>query len=344
MLAPRPLPVKYTRKLPALWKRLFPVAVAALVIAIGLFSLPISLAVGVRLAEELPVSERAFPVTVNPGAKTINEDPEVEAMLTRAPSELSASVGFLEKAYQHVALLIADSTAFRQVAGVAGVHDLFVRVTPGMRQEQVALAFGQELGWTTAERQEFVTLVNELEPEIGNGLTVPGIYFASVTEPEDIARLVDDRFDREILARYGTSTQEIVPIEDALTIASMIEREAGGWHDMRMISGIMWNRLFVGMRLQIDATLQYAEANQNKGRTGWWPSVEPKDKFIKSSYNTYLHAGLPPGPIATPSIDAVIAALNPKKTDCLFYFHDSRGRFFCSKTYEEHVKKLRQAY
>lgn len=340
----RLLPAPRAPKTPALWRRFLPVVIAALVIAIGLFSLPLSLAVGVKLAEEAPVKERAFPVTVDPDAKRIIVDPEVEAMLTRPPSQYAASAGFLEKVYQHLALAIADSAAFRQVAGVAGVDDLFVKINPGMRQEEVALAFGRELGWTPAQRKEFVEKVRELEPEIGNGMTVPGIYFASVNDPEDIARLVQDRFDREILARYGTTTQEVVPIEDALTIASMIEREAGGWQDMRLISGIMWNRLFSGMRLQIDATLQYAEASRDSGKNGWWPRVEPKDKFIRSTYNTYQNAGLPPGPIANPSIDSIIAALNPKKTDCLFYFHDARGRFYCSKTYEEHVRKLRQAY
>lgn len=335
---------KITPKKKSPLRHIVPVLVAALIVAAGLFSLPLSLAVSVKLAEEGPVNTRAFPVTVDPERKVIIEDPEIEAMLSRPPSQLQASVGFLQKAYEHVALAIADSRAFRQVAGVAGVNDLFVRVPAGTRQEEVALLFGRELGWTAAQRKEFVQRVSELEPEIGNGLTIPGVYFASVTEPEDVATLIDNRFDRELLARYGTSTQEVIPIEDALNIAAMIQREAGGWHDMRYISGIMWNRLFAGQRLQLDATLQYVEASRDGGKNGWWPSVEPKDKFIKSPYNTYQNAGLPPGPIANPSIDAIIAALNPKKTDCYFYFHDERGRFFCSKTYQEHVRKLKQAY
>ena len=110
---------------------------------------------------------------------------------------------------------------------------------------------------------------------------------------------------------------------------------------MRMISGIIWNRLFINMNLQIDATLQYAKAETTKS---WWPPVVPKDKYISSKYNTYAHKGLPPGPIASPSIAAVIAALNPKPTDCVFYFHDKRGQFHCSADYKGHVRLLKQYY
>lgn len=317
---------------------------AALIVAAGLFSLPLTLAVSVRMADASPAVERAFPVTVDPETKTIIEDPEIEALLARPPSRVQAAAADAFKLYERLALLIADTAAFRQIAGAAGVHDLFVSVRPGSRQEEVAAAFGRELGWTAAQRREFIARVRELEPEISNGMTVPGIYFASVTEPEDVALLVEQRFEQHILSRYGTTTQERVPIEDALTIASLIQREAAGWHDARIISGIMWNRLFAGQRLQIDATLQYAEATRDGGKNGWWPSVEPEDKFIRSPYNTYRNAGLPPGPIANPSIDSFIAALNPKKTDCMFYFHDARGGFHCTETYREHVALLRKYY
>ena len=70
----------------------------------------------------------------------------------------------------------------------------------------------------------------------------------------------------------------------------------------------------------------------------------PDDRFRKSPYNTYLHKGLPPAPIANPSVDSILAALNPKNTSCLFYFHDARGRFHCTDTYAEHVALLKKYY
>lgn len=334
------------RKRHPLVRAAVPVLIATFAISLGIFSLPIILAVDIQLSEAAASKNMAytFPVTVNPLTRTITEDPTVEALLVEPPSHLTASVSQAEKAFRYLALYIADLPVYRGLAGIAGVNDLFVTVRPGNRQEQVAQAFGAELGWTAAQRQEFIARAAELEPGLPSGGTVPGVYFASVSDPSDVALLTHERFQQELRMRYGTSTAEVVPLEDALIIASLLEREAGDWEDMRLISGVIWNRLFVGMKLQIDATLQYAEANQSKGAKGWWPSVEPEDKYIKSAYNTYQNAGLPPGPIANPSIGAVLAALNPKKTDCLFYFHDSRGQFHCSETYKGHVTLLRQYY
>jgi UPF0755 protein len=314
------------------------------VVAAGFFSLPLILAVDVELAQSTTYSGQTFPVTVDPAHKMIHTDPEVETLLATPPTQLPASVGSFHKAFQWLALKVASLPIYQQMASAAGMPSLFVNISPGMRQEQVASAFGSQLGWKYADRTQFIKEAKALQPTLPQGSTVPGIYFASVNDPKDVATLVDDRFNAEVLSKYSTSTQEQVPLEQAITVASLIQREAGSWDDMRLISGIIWNRIFAGMKLQIDATLQYAEANQKGGKSGWWPSVEPKDKYIKSAYNTYQHAGLPPGPIANPSVAAILAALNPKKTDCLFYFHDPRGQFHCSKTYAEHVKLLRKYY
>ena len=116
------------------------------------------------------------------------------------------------------------------------------------------------------------------------------------------------------------------------------------WVDaVRAISGIIWNRLFANMNLQIDATLQYAKANSTATKS-WWPKVTPADLSRKSPYNTYVHSGLPPTPIANPSVAAVLAALNPLNTSCMFYFHDNAGRFHCSDTYTEHVTLLKKYF
>jgi UPF0755 protein len=98
------------------------------------------------------------------------------------------------------------------------------------------------------------------------------------------------------------------------------------------------------MNLQLDATLQYAKAQKSPIAGSWWPQVVPKDKYINSPYNTYLHAGLPPTPIASPSVAAVLAALNPVNTPCLFYFHDRNGNFHCTDTYAAHVALLKKYY
>lgn len=341
---PRPRSPKKSPKRPFAVRIVAPMLIAACAIAASLFSLPLILAADIELAQSRSQDTSAFPITVDPATKTIVTDPQVEAFLETPPQQLPAAAGTFQYLFQKLALKIAQLPVYQQLAGVAGVPNLFVAVNAGDRQEQVASNFGSELGWTATQRRTFIADSKKLEPDLPQGSTVPGIYFASVTDPNDVATLLHDRFDSEILSRYSTSTEQQVPLTDALTIASLIQREAGSWDDMRMISGIIWNRLFAGMRLQVDATLQYASANQAAGRAGWWPAVVPKDKYIKSAYNTYQNAGLPPAPIANPSIAAVLAALNPKKTDCLFYFHDSRGVFHCSKTYAEHVALLKKYY
>jgi UPF0755 protein len=97
------------------------------------------------------------------------------------------------------------------------------------------------------------------------------------------------------------------------------------------------------MPLQLDATLQYVKAS-NPNEATWWPAVRPNDKFLESPYNTYQYKGLPPQPIANPSTEAVLAALNPTTTDCFYYFHGPDAQYYCSVTYEEHVNKLRVVY
>lgn len=320
-----------------------PVVGSAIAIAFAFFLLPSILAHDLKDESTVTVA-RAFPVTVRPEEKTIIVDPLIEELLSIAPTSLAAAVNFAESAYRFIAVLISDTSLYRQVAGVAGINNLFVTVYPGQRAEEVAAAFGAKLGWGPKQRAEFLKQSRALEPELSDGLFVPGTYFVGVTAPAEVAAITHERFESEILARYSTTTDAQVPLEDALTIASLLQREAGGWEDMRLISGVIWNRLFAGMPLQIDATMQYSKATLAGGQGGWWPTPIPDDKNIRHSYNTYRRVGLPPGPIANPSIAAVVAALNPKKTGCLFYFHDQYGRFHCSPTYEGHVALLKKHY
>ncbi|HEV7121778.1 MAG TPA: endolytic transglycosylase MltG [Candidatus Paceibacterota bacterium] len=319
-----------------------PVAACTIILVIGFFALPSLLAVDLSLSESVHPPQPQFTVTVDPAKKEIVVDPQVEAMLDTKPTTLTAAAGEAGNIFTWIAVAISNSSAYRQVAGA---NTLFVTIQPGYRDEQVAAAIGKILGWKSAQTKEFLRAADARDPSLTDGHFSPGTYFLSVTDPDDVEAMLHERFSEDVLSRYSTTTEEQVPVPDAMKVASLIEREAGSWDDMRLISGIIWNRIFAGMPLQIDATLQFAKANATTGKQGiWWPEVLPKDKYIRSAYNTYMHVGLPPGPIANPSIAAVIAALNPKKTDCLFYFHDSNGDFHCSKTYAQHVALLKKYY
>ncbi|MGE5541232.1 MAG: endolytic transglycosylase MltG [Bacillota bacterium] len=317
-----------------------PIVGSALVIAIALFSLPSILSLDIQNAAR---PKPPFPISVDPAHKLIVENPNtnVDALLNESGGNptLSAAAFQARAFFASLATMIASLPVYQQLAGT-DIH--FVTIQPGYRQEEVATAFGKELGWTAKERQTFLASVKSVPPTLTEGEFVPGTYEVhGAMTPADVQNLLNDRFTEDILDRYSTTTAAQVPLSDALKIASLIERETGGTDDMRMISGIIWNRLFTNMNLQIDATLQYAKAPTT---SSWWPVVKPADKYIKSAYNTYAHPGLPPTPIANPSVAAVIAALNPKQTDCLFYFHDKYGTFHCSATYAEHVKLLKKYY
>ena len=106
---------------------------------------------------------------------------------------------------------------------------------------------------------------------------------------------------------------------------------------MKLISGIIWNRIFKGMKLQIDATLQYAKGDESL----WWPQVKSEDKNIDSPFNTYMYE-MPPGPISSPGISAIEAAYNPQKTSCLFYLHDKNRQIHCSATYAQHLINIKR--
>jgi UPF0755 protein len=121
-----------------------------------------------------------------------------------------------------------------------------------------------------------------------------------------------------------------------LTIASLVELEASDPEERRIIAGIIENRLARNMRLEIDATVLYAIQR--------WKVLPPGFVHtVKSPYNTYEHAGLPPGPICSPTVVSVKDALNPVKSDYLFYVSKGHDRHLFARTYAEHVANIKLA-
>ena len=104
---------------------------------------------------------------------------------------------------------------------------------------------------------------------------------------------------------------------------------------MRKVAGILWNRIDLGMALQVDATLQYVSGYDLSQQT-WWAPPTSSQKKLESAFNTYLNPGLPPQPIANPIYDAVKATLLPQESDDLFYIHANNGEMYTAKTLEQH--------
>lgn len=289
-----------------------------------------------QLQKEVPATP--FPIGVNPAQGVIVEQPATDDFysdyLAQTDTESHNWWTKLASALQTNQLLQHMASPVSRV----------VVIWPGERVEEATNNIGDVLRWDSAERERFAQLMQENELEFAQGYAVPGQYVTHrYATPEDMAAELKSTFEQSVSDRYPESVESVLPLADALIIASLIEREARDFENMREISGVIWNRLFIDMPLQLDASLQYVKA-EGLDNEVWWPAVRPADKFLDSPFNTYQNEGLPPEPIANPSVEAIVAALNPYQTDCIFYFHSATREYYCSVTYQEHVRKLRQVY
>jgi len=282
-----------------------------------------------------------FPIGVNPVTQTINEVPGLDLYRNQF---VQSNHTPNRRNHTFASLVQSQLELFTWYQQLATPSRRVLVIRSGERHEQIADNFRQLLGWDAEETARFIAEVQAYTPTLNEGVFFPGRYYFDIpTTPEVAAFAINQRFLSEVLVRYTPELEAQLPLAEALTIASLIEREAYDFNDMRIISGVIWNRLFIDMPLQLDATLQYVRGVPGNNRA-WWPIPRPADKFLVSPYNTYENKGLPPGPIANPSIDALIAALNPRSTECLFYFHTDDGTFYCTKTYEEHVSLLQEKF
>jgi len=124
-----------------------------------------------------------------------------------------------------------------------------------------------------------------------------------------------------------------------VTLASIVEGEARADEERETIAGVYHNRLRIGMALQADPTVQYAISLKTGRRK---PRLFTRDYAFKSSYNTYLHPGLPPGPVNSPSRRSIEAALYPADVRYLYFVADTNGRHVFSRTYNEHLRAIRK--
>lgn len=211
-----------------------------------------------------------------------------------------------------------------------GPQLLWVIVPPGWRKEQLAEKLQFKFGWTEKDTEDFLSF-----PE---GQYFPDTYLVPRgASGEQLAVRMHNNFNEKFAPYAAKFLAADIKNDTALKIASLLQRESGG-DDMPLIAGTIWNRLEKGMQLKIDATVQYA-----KGKVDgqWWSRVSVSDyTTVDSPYNTYLHKGLPPTPIASPGLPAIDAVLNSAQTDCLYYLHDSLGQIHCSITYQEHLANI----
>jgi len=168
------------------------------------------------------------------------------------------------------------------------------------------------------------------------GYLFPDTYaFSQAAEPIDIVRAMLQRFRQESTAL--TARRGAVGLSEAemVTLASVIEKETGQADERRLISGVFHNRLRLGMPLQSDPTVVYLHADPHR-------PITRADLADPGPYNTYVHRGLPPGPIANPGRAALEAAIDPAATSALYFVSRNDGSHEFSDTLEAHNRAVRQ--
>jgi UPF0755 protein len=229
------------------------------------------------------------------------------------------------------------------------LEEIAVTVPEGWRAEQIAEMLAEEMD---VDCDQFLALVHngtfeyEFLQHRPPGATLEGFLFPDTynlplqpTALDIIERMLanfDQRFTAEM--RQAAVEQEMT-IYEVVTLASIVEREAVVAEERPIIAGVFLNRLDEGMNLDSCATVQYALGYQ-EGAGQWWKTpvaLEELDQ-VNSPYNTYLHRGLPPGPICNPGLASIQAVLEPVETDYLYFLAKGDGSHAFAKTFEEHLQ------
>jgi len=199
-------------------------------------------------------------------------------------------------------------------------------------------------GLTVAEIASLVQHADALAGEIGTlpveGSLFPATYYYSWGDKRQaLIDLMHRKMDKTLDELWPTRSANVALADklQAVTLASIIEKETAIADERPKIAGVFFNRLRLGMRLQSDPTVSYAVT---QGQAPLGRALTKADLDIASPYNTYRQAGLPPGPICNPGRAALIAALRPDDTDALYFVADGSGGHAFAATLEAHRQNV----
>ena len=229
------------------------------------------------------------------------------------------------------------------------LEEIVVTVPEGWRAEQIAEMLTEKMGM---DSQGFLALVQggDFDYEFLQGrppgatlegFLFPDTYYLPVqpTALDIIERMLSNFDQRFTVEMRQMAVGREMTIYEVVTLASIVEREAVVAEERPVIAGVFLNRLAADMTLDACPTVQYALGYQED--TGqWWKTplaLEELDR-VNSPYNTYLHQGLPPGPICNPGLASMLAVLEPVKTDYLYFLAKGDGSHAFATTFEEHLQ------
>jgi len=232
-----------------------------------------------------------------------------------------------------------------------GKNDITLTFLEGWRREEFARLASQRL--EKVDYKEFLDLTSGLE-----GYLFPDTYFVNKDiQDQELVNLLRETFDKKTSDLLSIESLNKVGIkkEDVIILASMVEREVSNEADRPVVAGILIKRWREGMKLDVDATTQYAVVLRRlcgaEGtciptldeymRLDWWPKDLSKEELeFDSPYNTRLKAGLPPAPISSVSLSALNAVVNYQNSSYYFYLTDKSGVTHFAKTLAEHNSNI----
>ncbi len=243
--------------------------------------------------------------------------------------------------------LKAGEYKFDRSANTLAVHDRIIRgdvyvhtvvIPEGFNMYEIAAAV-EEAGLGT--RVDFLkvaqgdaSLISDLDPQATSleGYLFPDTYeFTRTQSMTDMAAAMVRRFRQE--ARALALAQDVHRV---VTMASIVEKETAVPAERPLVAGVYYNRLEHKIALNADPSVIYAALLDGR----YQGTIHESDLQANSPYNTYRHAGLPPGPIANPGRDALVAAMHPQATDYLYFVSDGNGHHRFARTLEEHARNV----
>ena len=242
----------------------------------------------------------------------------------------------LDKQIQAGDFRLNPSMSMADVAGnlTHGTLDIWTTIPEGLRADEIADLLKAKIpSYTEAWRP--VLDANE-------GYLFPDTYLI----PRDadvnlIVTLMRNNFQTKYDSVKDTKTTVLSDAQTVI-IASIIEREAIFAADRPLVASVLVNRLNIGMALGSDPTVQYALGYQADTKTWWKKDLTADDLLINSPYNTRKNASLPPTAISNPGLSAIKAALNPAKTDYLYFFSDKQGHLHFATTIQGHNANIQK--
>lgn len=201
-------------------------------------------------------------------------------------------------------------------------------------------------GWTSYQVRMALAaeplLSGELPATIEEGSVFPDTVHFTRNEPRAAVLARMQRAREEVLAQLWADRAEGLPYrtpEEALVMASVVEKETGVVDERGMVAGVFVNRLRLGMPLQSDPTVAYGIARADGGKP-MSRALTTADLKADTVYNTYTRTGLPPAPICNPGRDAIHAALHPSPTNALYFVATGHGGHYFAPSLKEHTENV----